>query len=201
MGLADNLQKTWEAEEGVDWASRYSFVTLAATVTATDSFALGATVRKLSMQEGDFVTVTLGTNTWYYDIVDSTRWRFYAARENPTSAVGLPKIAARFGSNLKFSTPFVAGDAQIGGTIVVPAYTYVGDLDGGADTIQVDDPMWLVYMMAAEYVRNDTVKQNQYANLVAKANDRMNAMKRNNGSQLEEVPVLTSMVALGETWT
>ncbi len=37
-------------------------------------------------------------------------------------------------------------------------------------------------MTAAEYIRNDIVKQNQYGNLVAEANNLMTSMIRNNRS-------------------
>ena len=61
-------------------------------------------------------------------------------------------------------------------------YASLEELENPDDDILVDNPEWLVTMTAAEYIRNDIVKQNQYGNLVAEANNLMTSMIRNNRS-------------------
>ena len=45
------------------------------------------------------------------------------------------------------------------------------------DNIIVDNPNWLVYMLAAEIARSDIVQAGQYGNLVALAQNAMTSMK------------------------
>lgn len=199
LGYADDFSKVWEAEAGTDWISRYELVSLG-TITATDVFDLDDSIRKLSMQQGDPAYVTVGSQRYYYDIVRPDRLFVTDFDDEMPSLVGPNDVVARIGRTLKFRRAFTSDDQPFGGTLTVPAYTYVDDVTSGSQDVQVDDPMWLVYMMAAEYVRNDTVKQGQYGNVIDKANDRMAAMKADNTSQIEEVMNATDMRFSGETW-
>lgn len=56
-------------------------------------------------------------------------------------------------------------------------YKALPQLTNKTDVVMVDNPNWLVYMMAAEYVRPDQIMGGQYGNLVALASNLMEAMK------------------------
>jgi len=76
---------------------------------------------------------------------------------------------------------------------------YPEKLTSAGSTVPVDDPNWLVKITAAEWVRNDSVRQNQYPNLIAEANALMEKMKEaNDGSQVSDV--LIDMPSLGRSW-
>jgi hypothetical protein len=79
-----------------------------------------------------------------------------------------------------FSKGFTENDPEYGGELVAPVYRAVTELERPSDRVQVDRPEWLVCMAAAEYVRNDIVRQNQYPNLLSEANNIMRKMKEEN---------------------
>lgn len=192
LAEADSVQKYWQSEEGVQWNSLRTLFNVG-TVTATDTFALDPTIDQLSTQEDDNVTITNNGQTWYYDIVEAPRLR---PAGNTTGT-----RCAKVGSNLVFDIPFTSSMPQFGGTIKVPAYLNVNDITAGGNVIQVDDPMWMVDMLAAFYVLNDKVRQGFYPDFVAQANSRMVAMKRaNEQSQIEEVTNDVDLTTSGETW-
>ena len=168
LNLANLLQLKWQNEPGVDWPSLYLRENVSGTVSATDTFALPATIRKLSQRPEDKVRITRTDSTLdYYDIIQPDELKRYIGYN----------ACAKIGSNLVFPSAFTASSAQFGGTIRVPGYGSVETLADDADTIAVEDPDWLCYMAAAEYVRNDITRQAQYGNLVALAVDSMNHMK------------------------
>lgn len=169
--------EAWQNEPGIDWSSLYDFFA-SGTVTATDTFALDADIRKVSQQEGDTVKILhTDNNESYYELVSPERLQEH--RYNNAVAV--------IGRNLVFSSAFEADDPQIGGTIVVPGYGYATFPTTDATPIPVDIPEWLVTVCAAEYVRTDQTRQNQYPNLIAEANVYMEKMKENNGRRIDEI--------------
>lgn len=64
-----------------------------------------------------------------------------------------------------------------GAELQIITYRVLPKLENATDLIEVDNPNWLVYMMAAEYVRPDQIMGGQYGNLVALASNLMEAMK------------------------
>lgn len=169
---------SWLHTPNVEWTSLFDFFSLAALVTATDTFALSATIRKVSQQEGDTIKIvhTDGVET-EYELIPADRLQEYKY-ENAVAVVG---------RNLVFASAFTADSPQLGGTIVVPAYGYATFPTDDAEDITVDDPYWLVTMCAAEFVRNDLTRQSQYPNLVAEANQLMQKMIENTGNTVDEV--------------
>lgn len=167
------------------------------SVTNTSTFALPGTVRKISDTIGDYVRIdhTDGTTSTKYDIVSAENLKRYYTG-NKSGSIG--NYCAQIGTNLVFNHTFVSTDPQFGGTIKVPVYTVPTTLVADADVVPVDIPMWLVTITAAEYVRNDITRQNQYPNLIAEANQLMQRMKDDNEAQVEQayrVPV-----ARGNGW-
>lgn len=202
-----NLYKdVWAQEPGVQWGSLRALTSLSATVSATATYALPTSVingtAKFSTQEEDFVRIlhTDGVKESDYTIIQDSK--LYKGGQSINNQGG--DFCARRGNNLIFPVAFTASSAQFGGTIKVPLYITPADMVSSTsdptDVLEIDDPMWIVFMAAAEYIRNDVTKQNQYANLVAQAINCMNAMKENNESQSEEVFMGSLGPAMGETW-
>ena len=183
LSLGNIFQQNWASESGIDWKSQRSTFTVSGTVTATDTFALPATLGKISKTEGDFVRIlhTDGVTESDYTIVPIEK--LYSDGPKVNSIGG--DICAVSGSNLIFATPFTTSSAQFGGTITIPGYVIPPTLVDGTDVITVDDPYWLCFMAAAEYVRTDLTRQAQYGNLIAQANNAMQGMKEDNNSQDE----------------
>lgn len=192
LGLANIMQQQWENEPGIDWDSTYEYVTLADPISEiANAYALPANVRDVSKKEGDRIRIqhSLSGQSSYYDIVRPQDLQAHYYSNN---------VAAVIKRQVVFPNMFLIDAPQYGGSIVVPAYTKLPALVDGTDEVLVDDPAWLVYMTAAEYVRNDITKANQYGNLVAYAANSMAKMKEDNAGQLTEIPMFPT--SQGETW-
>ena len=83
--------------------------------------------------------------------------------------------ASSFGKTINFKKYFVK--SAIGGRITYPYYVKLEEISNDDDNIIVDNPNWLVYMLAAEIARSDIVQAGQYGNLVALAQNAMTSMK------------------------
>lgn len=189
LEMADDFQRDWQDEPGVDWRSLYQQVAIGTVQLSTPSYSLPNTIRHLSNREEDSVIlqITSGANsgeTWFYDMINPDKLTEYRYKQ----ACSILQDQLYF-ANSPENPIFPANDARLGAQITVPAYMYVKDLTSANQTIQVDDPMWLVYMMAAEFVRTDFVRQNQYPNLLAAAANKMEGMLQRNEDQRQEVPV------------
>lgn len=176
LGIVDSMQQLWAAEPDVEWNSLYSLVTIG-TVSATDTFDLDDTINYISKREGDYVLLTNGTNTTTVRLVSPNQ--LYENR--------YVNACAQIGLTLKFSKAFLSTDSTFGYSIKVPAILYPDDITVGTNTVQVDDPMWLTYMTAADFVKADTQKSVLYDKLLALADQHMQRMKQNNGGQYESV--------------
>lgn len=198
LAIANTLIGTWQNEPNVDWNSLYDpDLALVDLITATNTYAIPATVRKLSDARGDYVRVhwTDGVNYTDFNVVTADTLKRYDTTAN---------VCAQIGSNLVFARTFASTDPEFGGTIKLPVYTFAPTLvesaptTGQTTTVPVDIPEWLVIMTAAEYVRNDVTKQSQYPNLVNEANQLMQRMKDDNEAQISEVHIPFS--AAGADW-
>lgn len=171
--------RRWAREPKVDWESLRDPAFSIGNVTATDSFDLDSSIRKLSQQEGDTVRIVHAGGVGYtdYDIVDANRLRDYQ----------FGNYCAKIGSTLRFNNAFTATSQQFGGTITVPAYLYPDPISDEGDEIPVDDPDWLVLVCAADYVRNDVTRKDLRADLISEANDCMERMKSDNEGQVSEM--------------
>lgn len=191
IGLMDFYQRRWAREKGIDWNSLYDPAFSLGTVTATDSFDLDtSTIRKLSDREGDVVRVVWTDGVGYtdYTIVPADTLKEYYNGPNKESYKGF--YCARIGNRLVFNHTFTSVDAQYGGDIQVPCYTFpevITANNPSSDEVQVDDPDWLVVICAAEYVRNDITRRQRYPELVAEANEIMERMKDDNEAQVSVI--------------
>lgn len=83
--------------------------------------------------------------------------------------------ASSFGKTINLKKEFI--DSAIGGRITYPYYVNLEEISNDDDNIIVDNPNWLIYMLAAEIARSDIVQAGQYGNLVALAQNAMTSMK------------------------
>lgn len=178
VAIANNQIDLWQNTPNVDWNSLYDKTYSLGTVTATDTFTLGDDVRKISDALGDYVQIkTADGNTTNFDVVSADSLKRY---------VNGSRVCAQIGRSLVFPQAFTASDPLYGGTIYAPIYRYAEPLVNASDDVPVDIAQWLVLMTAAEYVRNDNTKLNQYPNLVRQANDLLTRMIDDNDGQMTE---------------
>jgi hypothetical protein len=191
VGLANVCQNQWENEPDVEWDSLYLTVTLAATITATDTFALSASIREISHREGDYIRVV-------HTDLSETKYQLVKPNEMADYRASGIKVVSRVGSNLVFSSAFVSTDPEFGGSIKVPCYGFVSTLVNDSDVVQVDNPLWLAYMVAAEYCRTDVTLNYRTDDLVARANQVMEDMKQSQDSMIT-TPIRT-WTPLARSW-
>lgn len=190
IGLLDLYQRRWAREPNVDWHSLYNEALSIGNVTASDTFDLDtSTIRKLSDREGDSVRIVWSDGESYtdYTIVPHDTLKDYYYGADKSSSTG--NYCARIGNQLVFNHTFTSDDSQYGGEIFVPCYTFPDSITSTSldEDVQVDDPDWLVFRAAAEYVRTDLTRQGQYPNLLDEANEVMQRMIDDNSAQIDEV--------------
>jgi len=187
LALGNYWQRRWSNERGVDWSSLYNPALSIGAVTATDSYDLDSSIRKLSEREGDVVRIMWsdGTGITDYDIIPHNKLKDTFWGQTKQSPNGF--YCTQMGTQLVFNHEFLSTDKQYGGDIQVPCYVHVDTLVNPTDEIQVDDPDWLVATCSADFVRNDITRQQQYPVLLAEANDIMTRMKEDEAMQVDSV--------------
>lgn len=182
MLILNRLTQRWGEE---DWRSMRAIFSVASTVSATNTFAIPATLHHTSKQEGDFVRIEHadGVGESDYSIVPIEQLYDDGVKLGRTG----PTRCAIVGSNLVFDGAFTADDDEFGGTIKIPGYSIPTTLSAGSDTIEVDDPYWLTTAAAAEFVFTDRTRVQLYDTLKARADERWYRMKLSNNSQIEAV--------------
>jgi hypothetical protein len=140
-----------------------AFTNTASGLTFTRTPIVSATkeysVHRNFIVPSDTITVTTATQDLTYN--------FTSPQNRTQSDVYL------YGRNPKKLAFYNAIETQaIGGTLRVPGYYKPDSMVNATDIVAVDDPYWLVYITAAELSRNDPAKEDQFANLVAMANER-----------------------------
>lgn len=191
LGIANLKIDDWMNEPEVDWNSLYDRAFSIGTVTNMDTFALDLdTIREISTTYGDPVRIYYPDGVGYvdYDVIP-----FDQLKQFPSGY-----YCAQIGANLVFNHTFTTADAQFGGTIYVPILLYADHLVNDGDEVPVDIPNWLVVACAAEYIRTDVTRQNQYTNLATEANLIMERMKDANDGQIGYVT--SEWSPLSRTW-
>ena len=186
----------WQDEPNIDWESlRLAPVNIGAVTAASEFTYSTTTIRKLSPYEADVVRILHSDGVAFtdYDIITSARQKYFANGQ-PTYQ---DNYVTNYKNKLQFNRAFASTDPQFGGSIYVPAYGYVSHITADADVIPVDIPNWLVFAVAAEYIRTDVTRQPQYGNIVNEANQIMLVMRDNNGGQ--NTNILATWNPLGAT--
>lgn len=97
-------------------------------------------------------------------------------------------IAGSSPEKLYFTTPIVAGEDIIGGTLYAPAYFMPADLSAEADVLPFLNPNWACTAVAAEVAFNDITFEDKAPDLNVKANDLYKKMLKRNKGQLHNAP-------------
>lgn len=172
LSLAKKIYHDWQTETGVDWNSLHRVLNIG-NVTATDEFAIGTDIHKISQREEDAIRIVTDDNTHEFMLVPAPRlYRFRYGN-----------AVAHIGANLKFSRTFAADDQEFGGAIHVPVFVKLTPLSDPADAVLIDNPNWLPAILAAHYVLSDRQLNYKYPDLIAQANDLMVGMKLANNPQ------------------
>lgn len=191
VAFANVCQDAWQSEPDTEWDSLYVLTSLPTLVTATDAIPLATSIREISNRDGDYIQIVR---------TDGGITKYPLVKPNELADHLYDRVVARVGSNLVFSLPFTATDAEIGGTVKVPGYGFVSTLSNDADIVQVENPLWLAYMVAAEYCRTDQVLGYREQGLLERANEVMRDMKQtieaNNPTPIKKAP----FSHMGRSW-
>lgn len=191
IALLNMYQRGWANEPGVDWNSLYNPALSLGSITATDTYDIDtSTIRKLSQRFGDTVRVVWSDGVGYtdYDIVAHDKLKDYSSGVNRESPGGF--VCAVMNNQLVFNHTFTTTDSQYGGDIQVPCYVFpdaITSTNPNTEEVQVDDPDWLVFRVAAEYARNDITRRQRYPELQSEANERMQRMIDDNEGQINTI--------------
>ncbi len=178
-GIANYYQNAWLNEPGQSWNSRYERARQIGTISSNDEYSLDDDIVEVSTSKGDNI---------YVLTKDGGKVEFQLVSYDDLKNYPVGNYCAKIGQNLVFNKRFSENNPCFGGKLFAPVYTSVEELEGPNDDISVDDPFWLVTIVAAEYIRNDIVKQNQYGNLMTEANNLMTGMiQRNRSGQVRKV--------------
>ncbi len=172
----------WANEQSVDWNSLYDPAYEIGTIDDASALAIefdSTEVRKFSQNLGDAVRITWldGVHYTEYDMVSADDLQNYKDGN----------YCARVGSTLRFSNTISEAAAEFGGTVTAPVYLYPTHLVKDKDVVPVDDPNWLVAIVAAEVARNDILRKDQYPILSSEANGIMERMMSDNEGQFATV--------------
>lgn len=176
--LANYYIPNWATEYGVDWVSLYDPLFDIGKVSATDTFEIDLTdVRKLSSETEDYVRIlhTDGVTYTDYKVVPANQLKQYFHN----------KACAKVGATVKFSRPFTSASPQLGGTIYVPKYGNPELLVDENSTVSIDNPAWLVCMIAYDVALHDILRKDISSNILAEANQLMKSMKSDNNDAQE----------------
>lgn len=189
LAIANMMQDDWLSEPGIQWQSRYERLSLG-TITS-DRVDMDDDIYEFSKREDDYITIISPTDPKsyaYFSLVSADELRRH---QNTTTC-------AIIGDELVFAETFETDNSYYGGEVIVPVIMKLDPLVNPSDEVLVDDPNWLVYMTAAERVRNTVTKIGQFPALVQKANNLMIKMREKNDSQVSTIPLYNSV--LGETF-
>ena len=187
VAIANLKIDEWARE--ADWKNLYDPKYSIGTISTSDTYEIDDEVEKLTAAYGDYIIIQKDGREYRYQTVAPEKLKMYDHGE----------YCAVVGRNLVFNRTFTSDDPVFGGTILAPVKLYPEKLTSAGSTVPVTDPNWLVKITAAEWVRNDNVRQNQYPNLVAEANALMEKMKEaNDESQVSEVTI--AMPPVGRSW-
>lgn len=187
---ANLLIETWQNEAGVNWNSLWDKVTLDDPVSTQQEFSYDTQlVRKFSMEE-DGVKVTAPSGEVAY---------FTVCKPSELYKGGNRVAQIKKRGVLRFAEAFRADSQFIGGTIEAAYFGFAAKLVDANSEIPVDQPEWLVYMVAAGFAANDYTKNFREPNLIAQATAVMDSMKSNNEEEQDATMSHGDWTPLSET--
>lgn len=169
LNIANMANMQWESEPDVIWGSLCEDRGIGVIDDKT-SYRLPEDVRTVDFRK--FITLKKDDKTWTIPFISPQLFK--------NGCYG----ALQLGWKLDFNG---LTEEMKGAKIIAPVIRRTKKLVEPEDKVEVDDPYWLIYMMAAEFVRNSRTKSNQYGNLVTLAQSSMAGMKSRNGYKFDEV--------------
>lgn len=169
LNIANMANMQWESEPAVIWGSLCEDREIG-VIDDNTSYKLPEDVRTVDFRK--FITLTKGSSSWTVPFI------------SPQLFKGGCYGALQLGWKLDFNG---LTEEMKGAKIIAPVIRRTKKLVEPEDKVEIDDPYWLVYMIAAEFVRNSRTKSNQYGNLVTLAQSSMEGMKNRNGYKFDEV--------------
>lgn len=169
LNIANMANMQWESEPDVIWGSLCEDREIGVIDDST-SYKLPEDVRTVDFRK--FITLTKESNNWTVPFI------------SPQLFKGGCYGVLQLGWKLDFNG---LTEEMKGAKIIAPVIRRTKKLVEPEDKVEIDDPYWLVYMIAAEFVRNSRTKSNQYGNLVTLAQSSMEGMKNRNGYKFDEV--------------
>lgn len=178
FGIANLYIQAWQNEPNVDWMSLYDPEADGGVLGAGRSHELDIEgLHKISDTPSDVIAITNGDYAVEYQTVPADQLKRYEGMN----------VCAQIGDSLWFAKEFTPDSVEYGGQVKVPIFKKAPLLVDSASVVPVDNPLWLVTISAAEYVRTERDQEHQYPNLVNEANQLMQKMIDNNGAQLQSV--------------
>jgi hypothetical protein len=169
LNIANMANMQWESEPDVIWGSLCEDREIG-VIDDNTSYRLPEDVRTVDFRK--FITLKKDDKTWTIPFISPQLFK--------NGCYG----ALQLGWKLDFNG---LTEEMKGAKIIAPVIRRTKKLVEPEDKVEIDDPYWLVYMIAAEFVRNSRTKSNQYGNLVTLAQSSMEGMKNRNGYKFDEV--------------
>ncbi len=154
--IANLMCNQWENELGVEWQSRRETAYIGDVDLSETIYRLPKNALKLARKNGARIIIEKNGQKWFFGVEE-------------------PRFT---GWQLDFEGLFT--EEMAGGEIRIPVIKRLPELIGGDQQVEIDNPNWLIFMMAAEFARNDLMKSGQYGNLIAYAQSLMETMKSRN---------------------
>ena len=141
-GIANYYQNAWLNEPGQSWNSRYERARQIGTISSNDEYSLDDDIVEVSTSKGDNI---------YVLTKDGGKVEFQLVSYDDLKNYPVGNYCAKIGQNLVFNKRFSENNPCFGGKLFAPVYTSVEELEGPNDDISVDDPFWLVTIVAVSY--------------------------------------------------
>ena len=158
--IANLMMNQWENEPAVEWRSRKKTIKIDSVDSEKDIYKLPESVLKIDRTSGKNIT--------------------FKKDDKIVGEIEIPDIKV-MGNTLDLSE--VITDQILNADIYVPIIEKLPKVKDPEDPILIDNPYWLVFMTAAEYVRNNQIKNAQYGNIIAYAQNLMESMKAVNNEK------------------
>lgn len=164
---ANRKQSEWARDGKNTWKSLFEIRTLGNVSASSQTYDLDDEI----LLPSDNVQLITSSQTIDYAITTPQE------RNQSSNAVYLHGSDPQ---KLTFATKITSTSPIVGASISLAGYYLPTDLVSANDTVQVDDPYWLVYAVAAELAFNDLTYESKSDSLNVKANALYSQMVMNN---------------------
>lgn len=205
QALANKYTSDWALDFNVQWNSLWRQDTYGPIEATVQAYPLNEDV--ISLSDGVYI-YRLDGNIDQFSVVHpdaQNNYNILVASDSFVNNNGTFLSGGPLNLTLNFVSSFEgtgANTGEVGGTINCGVYAMPGTMTSASDPVLVDNPNWVVRMVAAELSRLDPAKQDQYPLLIAEANDlyeKMVSYNEGNSFQQPNGPTY-NMKRLGISW-